>query len=56
MRVRAAWGNLTTGVFTAGLVVLLIAGLVRTIRRGRKDTRLRPTADTPVAGASDDDA
>jgi hypothetical protein len=56
VRVRAAWGNLTTGVFTAGLVVLLIAGLVRTIRRGRKDTRLRPTTDTPVAGASDDDA
>jgi hypothetical protein len=56
MRVRAAWGNLTTGVFTAALVVLLIAGLVRTIRRGRKDTRLRPTTDTPVAGASDADA
>lgn len=56
VRVRAAWGNLTTAVFTAGLVVLLIAGLVRTIRRGRKDTRLRPTTDTPVAGASDEDA
>ena len=56
VRVRAAWGNLTTGVFTAALVVLLIAGLVRTIRRGRKDTRLRPTTETPVAGASDDDA
>ena len=56
VRVRAAWGNLTTGVFTAGLVVLLIAGLVRTIRRGRKDTRLLPTMETPVAGASDDDA
>ncbi len=56
VRVRAAWGNLTTGVFTAALVVLLIAGLFRTIRRGRKDTRLRPTTETPVAGASDDDA
>jgi hypothetical protein len=56
VRVRAAWGNLTTGVFTAGLIVLLIAGLVRTIRRGRKDTRLLPTMETPVAGASDDDA
>ena len=56
VRVRAAWGNLTTGVFTVGLLVLLIAGLVRTIRRGRKDTRLRPTTDTPVAGASDEDA
>ena len=56
VRVRAAWGNLATGIFTAGLVVLLIAGLTRTIRRGRKDTRLRPTTDTAVAGASDDDA
>jgi hypothetical protein len=56
VRVRAAWGNLTTGVFTVALVGLLIAGLVRTIGRGRKDTRLRPTTDTPVAGASDGDA
>ncbi len=55
VRVRAAWGNLATGVFTAGLVVLLIAGLVRTIRRGRKDTRLLPDTDTAVAGASDTD-
>lgn len=56
VRVRAAWGNLATGVFTAGLVVLLIAGVVRTARRGRKDTRLRPTPDTAVAGASSDGA
>lgn len=56
VRVRAAWGNLATGIFSAGLMVLLIAGLVRTIRRGRKDTRLRPTTGTLVAGPSDDDA
>ncbi|NTV40095.1 MAG: hypothetical protein HGA51_09120, partial [Demequinaceae bacterium] len=56
VRVRAEWGNLATGIVTAGLVVLLIAGLVRTVRRGRKDTRLRPTTDTPVAGASAEDA
>lgn len=53
VRVRAAWGNLATGVFTLGLVVLLVAGVVRTIRRGRKDTRLVPSDDTVVAGASD---
>ncbi len=56
VRVRAAWGNLATGIISAGLFVLLIAGLVRTIRRGRKDTRLPPTTDAAVAGASDDDA
>jgi len=56
VRVRAAWGNLATGVFTAGLVVLLIAGVVRTARRGRKETRLRPTPETSVAGASSDGA
>lgn len=56
VRVRAAWGNLATGLFTVGLVVLLIAGLVRTVRRGRKDTRLLPTPDTDVAGPSDGDA
>jgi hypothetical protein len=42
IRVRADWGNAVTGVFTVGLVLLLIAGLVRTIRRGRKDTRTGP--------------
>lgn len=42
IRVRADWGNAATGVFTVALVLLLIAGLVRTIRRGRKDTRTGP--------------
>ncbi len=52
VRVRAQWGNAATGIFTAGLVVLLIAGIVRTARRGRKDTRVRPADSTDVAGAS----
>ena len=56
VRVRAAWGNLATGVFTLALVVLLIAGVARTIKRGRKDTRVRPATDAVVAGPSDDDA
>jgi len=56
VRVRAAWGNLATGLFTAALVVLLIAGVTRTVRRGRKDTRTGPVADAAVAGASDSDA
>ncbi|MEX0914089.1 MAG: DUF6049 family protein, partial [Demequina sp.] len=50
IRVRADWGNAVTGVFTVGLVLLLIAGLVRTIRRGRKDTRTGPG---PQAGRAD---
>ena len=56
VRVRAAWGNLATAIFTLGLLVLFVAGVVRTIRRGRKDTRLGPSADATVAGAADVDA
>lgn len=43
IRVRADWGNAATAVFTVVLVLLLIAGLIRTIRRGRKDTRVEPS-------------
>ncbi|WP_062070481.1 DUF6049 family protein [Demequina sediminicola] len=39
IRVRADWGTAATLVFTGLLVLLLIAGIIRTIRRGRKDTR-----------------
>ncbi|WP_062077230.1 DUF6049 family protein [Demequina globuliformis] len=39
VRVRADWGTAATLVFTGVLVLLLIAGVIRTIRRGRKDTR-----------------
>jgi hypothetical protein len=52
VKVRAQWGNAATGVFTFGLVVLLIAGIVRTARRGRKDTRVLPADSATVAGAS----
>lgn len=45
VRVRAEWGNAVTGVFTALLVVLLVAGVWRTIRRGRRDTREAPTTE-----------
>lgn len=44
VRVRADWGNAATAVFTVMLVLLLVAGLIRTIRRGRKDTRVEPSA------------
>jgi hypothetical protein len=52
VKVRAQWGNAATGIFTFGLVVLLIAGIVRTARRGRKDTRVLPADSATVAGAS----
>lgn len=55
VRVRAAWGSAATGVVTAGLVVLLLAGIWRTVKRGRRDTRVVPTATTPLAGASTSD-
>jgi hypothetical protein len=45
VRVRAEWGNVATGVATAALVVLLIAGVYRTVRRGRRDTRTGPAVD-----------
>ena len=53
IRVRADWGNTATVVFTVVLVLLLVAGLIRTIRRGRKDTREEPS--TPPDTMDDDD-
>ncbi|MDE0572140.1 DUF6049 family protein [Demequina sp. B12] len=57
IRVRAEWGTAATAIFTVFLVLLLIAGIIRTIRRGRKDTR---TADVPLSAempvAAHDDA
>lgn len=47
MRVRAEWGNTATAIGTAALVVLLIAGVVRTVRRGRAETRLGPKQAEP---------
>ena len=47
VRVRAAWGTVATAVTTAGLVILLLAGLWRTIRRGQRDTRIGPSTEDP---------
>ncbi len=59
IRVRADWGTAGAAIFTALLVLLLIAGVIRTIRRGRKDTRLAPSQATidPTAdpGQEEDD-
>lgn len=49
MRVRADWGSAATAIFTGLLVLVLIGGIIRTIRRGRKDTRTGPGA--PAEGA-----
>ncbi|WP_430867988.1 DUF6049 family protein [Demequina aurantiaca] len=42
MRVRADWGSAATAVFTGLLVLVMIGGIIRTVRRGRKDTRTGP--------------
>ena len=47
VRVRADWGNAVTAVFTVGLSLLLIAGLIRTVRRGRGSTRMAPIPAAP---------
>jgi hypothetical protein len=47
VRVRADWGNAITVVFAIGLGLLLIAGLIRTVRRGRGSTRMAPAGDEP---------
>ena len=51
VRVRADWGNAVTAVFTVGLVLLIVAGLIRTVRRGRRSTRMAPT--NPETGGED---
>ncbi|SEJ57953.1 hypothetical protein SAMN05421637_2279 [Demequina mangrovi] len=45
VRVRADWGTAVTAVFTVGLIAMLVLGVIRTIRRGRKDTRTAQTGD-----------
>ena len=42
VRVRADWGNVVTAIFTVGLGLLLVAGLIRTVRRGRRSSRMAP--------------
>ncbi|WP_296666919.1 DUF6049 family protein, partial [Demequina sp.] len=49
VRVRADWGNAVTAFFTAGLVLLLVMGVVRTVRRGRKETRTGPRPEDDAA-------
>lgn len=53
MRVRADWGNAATAVFTGLLVLVMVGGIIRTIRRGRKDTRTGPVA--PAATSPEDE-
>lgn len=50
--VHTAWGNAATGLFTVGLALLLAGGIWRTIRRGRKDTRMGPAEESSVAGGA----
>lgn len=50
--VHAAWGTTATGIFTVGLGLLLVGGIVRTVRRGRKDTRTGPSEEAVVAGGT----
>ncbi len=53
VHVRADWGNAVTAVFTGGLVLLLVMGVVRTVRRGRnRETREGPR---PAAEAGGDE-
>lgn len=55
VRVRADWGNAATAVFSVLLVLLLAAGLIRTARRGRKDTRAKPAPAPPLAPDGDNE-
>jgi len=59
VRVRADWGNAITAVFVAGLALLLVAGIVRTVRRGRASSRMAPVTpgeagEAGEAGATDE--
>lgn len=56
VRVRADWGTAATAVFSVLLVMLMIAGIVRTIKRGRKDTRTHPGDAPATAPQSAEDA
>jgi len=51
VRVRADWGNAMTAIFTVGIVALLVAGLVRTFRRGRRSSRMAPMPDSETGGS-----
>lgn len=55
VRVRADWGNAATAIFSVLLVAILIAGVVRTVRRGRRDTRVDPAelSETELSDVDD---
>lgn len=50
VRVRADWETTGTAVVGAGLVVLLVIGITRTVRRGRSTSRMAPmrAEDSPA--------
>ncbi len=64
VRVRADWGNAVTAVFTVGLGLLLVAGVIRTVRRGRRSSRMAPmsagartrSSEGPATAPEDTDA
>lgn len=45
IRIHAEWGTLFTAALGAIVALLLLAGTIRTARRGRADTRQGPTAE-----------
>ncbi|PWD51117.1 hypothetical protein C8046_11135 [Serinibacter arcticus] len=48
LRVRAEWETVGTGIVAAGLGVLLVIGLIRTFRRGRRGSDGNVPAPTPT--------
>lgn len=42
VRVRADWENLGTAILAAGLAIALAFGVIRTIKRGKRPTRMEP--------------
>jgi hypothetical protein len=50
VRVRADWGAAFTGVVGGAALLLLIGGIWRTARRGRRDTRGAPEDEPPIGG------
>jgi hypothetical protein len=50
VRVRADWGVAFTGIVGGAVFLLLIGGIWRTARRGRRDTRGAPGDEPPPVG------
>jgi hypothetical protein len=51
LRIRAAWGDLFTVIMAGAGLALLVAGTIRTIRRGKASTRQGPSPE-PLAEGS----